>query len=71
MDAPDTQALAHKVSVFRDRQLTHELAWVLVIKAIALFVIWLAFFSHPVSVSISDSQVHKNLFAQQGTDITR
>ena len=34
--------------------LTSELAWVLVIKLVALFCIWLAFFSQPVDQSSVD-----------------
>jgi hypothetical protein len=55
----------------RDKRLTRELAWVLVVKAIALFLIWLAFFSNPISASLTNSQIHKTIFSSTSDEATR
>lgn len=49
--------------VGRDSQLVRELTWVLIVKSAALFLIWLAFFSHPSSASLSATQIHNTIFS--------
>jgi hypothetical protein len=43
----------------RHGSLTNELAWVLAIKLIVLFCIWLAFFSQPVTQTSVDTHLQQ------------
>jgi hypothetical protein len=43
--------------------LVRELAWVLVIKFIALFLIWAAFFSDPIDKTTIDAHLQQTLFS--------
>lgn len=45
-----------------ERRLVRELGWVLVIKTIALVVLWSAFFSDPVDEFIDAGHVQEALF---------
>lgn len=46
-----------------DKRLVRELAWVLLIKSVALFLIWSAFFSNPIDESLDAGTVHDALFS--------
>lgn len=45
-----------------ERRLVRELGWVLVIKTIALILIWSAFFSNPIDEHIDAKHVQEALF---------
>jgi Na+/H+-dicarboxylate symporter len=54
----------------RDKRFIRELAWILVVKTIALFLIWLAFFSNPINVSSTGSQIQETIFSSTSSEAT-
>lgn len=50
--------------------LVRELAVILVIKLVALYVLWLAFFSQPDEQALSEQQVGQRLLGEPHTVVT-